>query len=752
MADWGFGPSSAAPCRLSETRKECTYMSSQPSDQQPGVVAPARVGERATERSPRHGVVPARVAKRRLPLGGPLAGSGPGSFPDFLYRGGPVINTPQVHAIFLGDWSSTANQSRATRLQQFITDLLNSSYMNILSQYGCGTTGSLVSSVFISDATNTLNDSDLQTVLQTAINNSKIPEPTANSNIVFLMYLADSMVVVDESICEASGNFGYHSHFQTTAGNECFYGVVPGLTNACLTTTCGGDDIDCSLHTAQTQEQRQTQVTSHEFSEMITNPNVAFSTTDTRVESWCRPLNAASVSPHEDGDICNGNAGTITVGANTWTVQQMYSKLDDQNSNGSTTCIMSAPNPLPSLLPVCSIVLDRSTFGRDEINSLGGSATFQDALYVVLDGFIPDELGLNAGNLTTPPAFLSFTGSFAALSGVSIALDTTLGIQLDDPTNFKTIQRITIPLNVRFSSTAAFGGIPSSPGFQDFTLGATVTVTASGPYPNLTRASGTAEIELVLQANPFMSDGETWWLSNDMRVFSVTPATLPAGNVPLKFSTTAYTSDPNTYIKALLNELNTNFTDPTVANTPFNAITADEDQSALQLAQDDTSGNPVFNFALARVHLRGDIATNVRTFFRLFISSSPDTVFTPGTTYRSAPETDSGGSDIPGTLIPLIGFPSTDMTATLPFFAEPRVVSTSVSTTRQTDPANVQTIPSPLAPTPAPGAEVVVYFGCYLDINQPTPRFPLNPATASTPNGPWTTAEVLPIPSIIMGN
>jgi hypothetical protein len=100
--------------------------------------------------------------------------------------------------------------------------------------------------------------------------------------------------LVDEQICEANGNFGYHSHCQTTAGNPCYYGLIPGLTDACLNSVCGGSP-GCSLQLTQTREVRQTQVTSHEFSEMITTPNVALSLTSIG-ESWCRPLNAVSVS------------------------------------------------------------------------------------------------------------------------------------------------------------------------------------------------------------------------------------------------------------------------------------------------------------------------------------------------------------------------------------------------------------------------------------------------------------------------
>src|SRR5271170_3083494 len=75
----------------------------------------------------------------RAGKGGPSGGSGgsggSGSFPFFVYNGGPVVTNPQVYNIFLGDWTSSANQTRATRLNQFITDLMNSNFMNMLAQY-----------------------------------------------------------------------------------------------------------------------------------------------------------------------------------------------------------------------------------------------------------------------------------------------------------------------------------------------------------------------------------------------------------------------------------------------------------------------------------------------------------------------------------------------------------------------------------------------------------------------------------------
>ena len=112
--------------------------------------------------------------------------------------------------------------------------------------------------------------------------------------------------------------------------------MIPALDNACLHSSCPSD-AGCSLHLAETQEQRQTQVTSHEFSEMVTDP---------QLNAWFETSSGA-----ENGDICNGESDTITVGPNTWTVQRMYSKFDDIQHNGASFCVTAPPNPLPKLTP-----------------------------------------------------------------------------------------------------------------------------------------------------------------------------------------------------------------------------------------------------------------------------------------------------------------------------------------------------------------------------------------------------------------
>jgi hypothetical protein len=411
----------------------------------------------------------------------------------------------------------------------------------------------------------------------------------------------------------------------------------------------------------------------------------------------------------------------------------------------------------PIYMRATTLILDRSTFGKHEVTAAmsGGVATFTDAVYVVADGFIPQQLGLKSGNLNNPPItqIVSFGDTFTSLAaqGVTLVFDKTTGVQLENLQDFRGPQRITFPFNVVFSSLNAFSAIPTSPGYLEYALSATVATIAGGGTPAESAQSAVAVLELTLQADPYMHKGETWWLNDDMRVFTVTPATLATPTTPpLQDSTTQWTGDPNTYITQLLTELNKSFTDPTSPNTPFTGISPLE-ESSLQL-NTDVSGNPIYNFGLARVRLQGGTAMNVRTFFRLFISPSPDTDYDPTTTFRSAVETDIHGNPISGTLIPLIGFPSSDMTATLPFFASPRIDATTYPTTYQTDTANVQQIPRSLAPTPPTGAVVCSYFGCYLDINQRTPQFPRNPSTASTSSGPWSLSELQPISGIIVSN
>ncbi|HUY12158.1 MAG TPA: hypothetical protein VMX16_00820 [Terriglobia bacterium] len=278
------------------------------------------------------------------------AQAGQPAYPGFIYNSGPVITSPVVYTSFWGAlWSDAAHQAAAQRLSQFMQDLLNSNFMNVLAQYGVGTgagSGSFGAASFVASVANQLTDSDIQTAIQTNINSGAIPEPPANNaSQLLIIYLDENTEVNDSNLgvvmCEPSGDtaFGYHNGFTTAAGNPFYYCVIPALDDACLQNSCGGS-TGCTLQLSQTQEQRRTQVTSHEFAEAVTDPNPP--------TGW---YDQSDPNSGECGDICNGQSDTIspTTNSNVWTVQRIYSAYDDQQNGGTNYCLSQVTSPEPAL-------------------------------------------------------------------------------------------------------------------------------------------------------------------------------------------------------------------------------------------------------------------------------------------------------------------------------------------------------------------------------------------------------------------
>lgn len=315
------------------------------------VTSPTPASIAATERVARGGVspIPAKAAAYGLTTlvehHAPVLAAA--AHPNFSFHGGPVIKRPRVFSSFWGQtWSQAANKTRAERLNQYLKDLLKSKYMNILSQYGvgagAGVTGDFVGSTFIANVQGHITDGDIRRTIQSAIDNGVLPEPGKPTNNVLVIFLGEGIGVNEPAqgliLCEPAHDtaFGYHSFFTTKAGNQFYYSIIPALDDKCLKQTCPSD-AGCSLHLVASQEQRQTQVTSHEFAEMTTDPEL---------NAWFDGSTGA-----ENGDICNGESGTITVEDRVWTVQRMYSKFDDVKSNGAVTCVTEPDEPLPRLSP-----------------------------------------------------------------------------------------------------------------------------------------------------------------------------------------------------------------------------------------------------------------------------------------------------------------------------------------------------------------------------------------------------------------
>jgi hypothetical protein len=259
--------------------------------------------------------------------------------PGFGYHGGAVLTSPQVYVSFWGDaWATDqSHQARAGRLIQFQQDLMASTFMNVLSQYGVGR-GAVASHFVVNGVSGQLDAGAIESTLQSCIDKGQLPEPTDGQTCV-MIYLQEGVSVQDGTItmCAAISDdaFGFHSFFVTSAQNRLYFSMIPSLDDACVRSSCPAGDSHCSLSLTKNQEQRQTQVASHEFAEMTTDPHL---------DGWFdHDLS------HENGDLCNGESATITVSGRTWTVQRTYNKTGDTGGAGATPCLSEAPSPIPRL-------------------------------------------------------------------------------------------------------------------------------------------------------------------------------------------------------------------------------------------------------------------------------------------------------------------------------------------------------------------------------------------------------------------
>ena len=353
------------------------------------------------------------------------------------------------------------------------------------------------------------------------------------------------------------------------------------------------------------------------------------------------------------------------------------------------------------------LLLDHSTFSSLEVEALtaaGSVARFSKALYVVLDGYLPNEVGS-----VIPSINLSY--DFAGGTAVPHAtLELNGGIEFEQtPPPDDAPQRMTFAFDVVFDNLDAFSAanLPAT----DRAVSAVASFGNHEAFGNLS---------FTRNPNPFMSDGSVEWLSTDVRVFKIRLTEQRAG--------ITHSGNATQFLRDLLNSFNSQ---PNTSAHPFQNVPTDQTASSLAVTGiDGFPPFPVFNYALAKVRYRAltTSATNVQVFFRLFQAATTDVSFDTTTKYRRF----GNGAKA----VPLLGKFGARI-ASIPFFADERIDSAAVSMTLQSNATNQKTLPANSA-----GQESVVYFGCWLDINRSTLQYPLLPVD----DGPFPAEPFLAIP------
>jgi hypothetical protein len=350
------------------------------------------------------------------------------------------------------------------------------------------------------------------------------------------------------------------------------------------------------------------------------------------------------------------------------------------------------------------IVTDRDTFSSYEVES---SSSYPDAFWVIYDGFAPSTLGS-----TLPTVTLTFDSpSGPAASGMTTSVGAA---QLEAPAAPTVPQRVMFPVTLQFTDVSAFA-----------TFIETRAVVVKASHGTI---SAQAQLTLIKQPNPYLVDGPVSWLSTDVRVFQMRPGMARAGVTQADPGPNP--TAPHDFVTNLLTAFNSL---PNDASHPFLALPTDQAASGLELSR-TVGGVPVLNYAVAKIRYRANTvaASNVRVFFRTFNTMLSALDYNTTLNYPRAA--------VAGSAVPLLGVID-GQTASMPFFATQRIDSATQSMSAQSDPPNERTINA------AGAAESVMYFGCWLDINQPAPQFPLSPSGS----GPFTSGR-LAIPQLIRGH
>lgn len=348
-----------------------------------------------------------------------------------------------------------------------------------------------------------------------------------------------------------------------------------------------------------------------------------------------------------------------------------------------------------------SLIVDRTRFSSSEIAE-PPPTELENAFYVVVEGLTPAQLGATAESDLDPdtlagkaiaPAIDLATGGATLKEAKASVQQVLLELLPFDP---NALQRLTFVYKVVFAGTKDFDPL------GDRIANVLATLMLPGGADTYT-AGGT--IVLAAQPDPYMLDGNTPWLSDDLRVFTVVvdgpaPEGLPTLTAPPSDDQKAWDAAATGYISQVIKTLNQKGD-----GNPFIGLPAGQQESQLELAE-KVGSDRVLNFAVARVRYRGKVpASNVRVFFRLFTTAATGLEYDSDTTYRR-----SEGNK-PAALAGLVG----GNVVSIPCYAAPRAEDPS----NQNDPLNV----IDFSGNPE-GEEVQHYVGCWLDFNQTAKLFP----------------------------
>jgi Bacterial Ig-like domain (group 3) len=403
----------------------------------------------------------------------------PGAHVD--YFGGPVISNVHIVQVLYGTGSFLPNiaGTATPTLGQFFTDVTQSSLMDMLNEYsnvgitaadGTAGTNQTIGHGFYDGlftitpaaANNglTITDNQIQSELLSQVTAGNLPAPLidaqGNNNTLYMVYFPPGKTITagGTSSCVMGGFCAYHNSTDGTfSSHRLFYGVMPDVQPPSLCSLGCGSGLLFDI---------VTNVTSHEFSEAVTDADVGPANALARPLAWVDPVNS------EIGDICVGRQRTISANGHGYSVQTEFSNLQED-------CVVDVPklafsnvqNQVPGRQFSTDIAIQSSGDGHNLANYTGTlHATSTDP-----NAVLPSDYTFSAADAGSHPFLITFN-----TAGVQ-------AITFIDTVNPLITQRMTYSLSspalTNFTVSAPQNAVQGSP--VSFVVKA---MSAEGPFPS----------------------------------------------------------------------------------------------------------------------------------------------------------------------------------------------------------------------------------------------------------------------------
>ena len=352
----------------------------------------------------------------------------PGTAPSgahLTYYGGPVISNVHVVEVLYGPGSydpQIAGTSTPT-LGKFFTDLTNSGYISLLTQYSTditslpGTNQSIGTGTFdgvfqitpsAANSGTTIDDTQVQAELIAQVTAGNLPAPVLDAagdmNTVYLIFFPPGVTTTDAgtSSCVSGGYCAYHGATTNTYNSmNLLYGIFPDMQpgSGCYT-GCGSSPTVFGNYTA---------VSSHELSEAITDPMAALAFTLASPVAWYDSVNG------EIGDICNQQQGSYVANGTTYTIQYEF-------SNAANNCVLPPAGGPPDFSLSDSPIDLSVTQGSNGTTTITVTPTngFVGEVNLSASGLPSGVTATFASNPATTGSVVSFAASSTATTGTAI--------------------------------------------------------------------------------------------------------------------------------------------------------------------------------------------------------------------------------------------------------------------------------------------------------------------------------------------